>query len=205
MRFLNAFKKKPKAPPVPIPKAEPLIPPPPSPSVHEELPGFPKFEAKVDQTPELPSLSPELAPPSFAVPKPPTGSQAKLDENLPNLSPYELEHEKPIEPHVEQKVIQKIFEGPAPKEIVVEHEEVIPKAHEPPVHGPIYVSIDDYKKILRNVADIKKSMSGLNVAIAEIRELKTKEATAFRSWQKVLDDMKKKFLFVDLSLFETKG
>ena len=202
MRVFNIFKKKPKA--QASPKAEPVIPAPPHATAHEELPSFPKFEAKVDTTPDLPSLSPELVPP-VNIPRPPrvnTFEQPQPDDNIPNISPYELDPKIPTH-HEEKPAIQAVISEPAPVEIKP-HEE--PKKEVPePAKGPIYIGIDDYKVLLSNISEIKKSTGALNQAIANIKEVKTKESSTYRSWQRELDDMKKKFSFVDKSLFEKEG
>lgn len=199
MRIFNAFKKKPKAPLVAPPPASGLQgPPPPLPPqkiATEELPDFPKYQPKEDKTPELPSLTHE-PPKRVEVPKPPRVEPVQHHKEIPDIAHFEAPKHEVM--HVDT----------APKQVVPEvYHEVVPKPEVPAqaIEGPLYIDIGDYKQILSNVFDIKKSLSGLNTSVASIKELKTKENTAFNSWYRVLNDIKKKCLYVDQTLFESKG
>lgn len=222
MGIFDVFKKKQRAPWIePDSKQELFIPPPPSPAergMSKELPGFPKYEVREDKTPHLPSFSPDSKQPetSTIIPKLSKVESASkplnLEEKFPEISPYALEPEQ-IQKRVEVKrpvsekktFVESIFEEKPHYENVVG--EVRRSLHEPEsfVKKPIFVNINDYKVLLEDVLDIRKSLNGLKISVAKIDSIKEKEDTEYKNWQKILDDMKKKFLFVDEILFESKG
>ena len=224
MGIFDVFKRKAEAPLGDIALEKDLgLPPPPPPAppskpVSKELPSFPKFTAKEDKTPRLPPLSPENMPAKkeIRVPRPPRigsiSKQLRLEKEHPNISPYELEPKPKVERFEAPK--QRLEEKPILKRVVVEQphykkvvSEVRRELHRPEsfVKKPIFVNVEDYRTLLGNISEVRKSLSGLKVSITKIENLKSKEDTEYKKWQRILDDMKKKFLFVDESLFKPKG
>ncbi len=223
MGIFDAFKRKPRAPLVDSALKEELkIPPPPPPpsarGVSKELPAFPMFPEQEDKTPELPPLGPEIkqAKREPQIPLPPEHESIlefpQLEDKYPDISPYELEQKPSLrvgiapKPVFEKKTIVKRVEEEHPvyrKEV----SEVGRAIYKPEsfVKKPIFVNVDDYKVLLGDISEIKNSLGGLNLSVAKIKNLKDKEDTEFKNWQLALEDMKKKFLFVDELLFESKG
>lgn len=224
MGIFDAFKKKPTAPLGELGLKDELgIPPPPPPpitGVSKELPAFPKFKTEEDKTPHLPPLSFDVKhiEKTSEVPKPPWVESIleppELEKKFPNISPFELEPEpslKEVEtkkPELEKKALSKdeetLEEYPHYEEEVGEVKRALHKP-EDFVNKPIFADIYDYKVVLKNTVDIKNSLNGLNLSITKTKDLEDKEEIEFKNWQLILDDMRKKFLFVDESLFESKG
>ena len=227
MGIFDKFKSKPKAPLAEPDSGLDMnvdLPPPPPIKDKMEIPSFPKFSTKSDYVPELPKLSeePSLSQEEIEIPLPPQAeitTESNIDHTqMPDISPIGLDEpimelEKPmIEP--EQPDFGPIIKRDIPKKTPIEPEiEIIdiakpaPEEFSPAQHiiesgeKEIYIEIRDYKDVLDEIATIRKSLSGLNVATIGMKELKDKENTAYNSWQKNLEEMKKKFLFIDNSLF----
>ena len=224
MGIFNAFKKKPTAPLGELGLKDELgIPPPPLPpvtGVSKELPAFPKFKTDEDKTPHLPPLGFDVKriEKTTEVPKPPWVESilepSELEKRFQNISPFELEPEpslkevEALKPELEKKLTPKdketLEEYPHYGRVVSEVKRALHKP-EDFVKKPIFVDIDDYNVVLKDSVDIKNSLNGLNLSITKTKDLDDKEEIEFKNWQLMLDDMRKKFLFVDESLFESKG
>ncbi|MFP4119255.1 MAG: hypothetical protein ACLFTH_04340 [Candidatus Woesearchaeota archaeon] len=71
--------------------------------------------------------------------------------------------------------------------------------------SPVFIKIDEYRKVLDLVDDLKKKTGEVRSTINEIKELRDKEEETLQFWQQKIDDVDKKILFVDQTLFEPES
>lgn len=208
-----------------------LPPPPPIKNSMEipSFPKFSTEAEYVPELPKL-SSDPSLNKGEIDIPLPPQAEIIKepvIEETkFPDISPFGMEpfiQEKPEVSEDENSLssdkpkldFEPIIKQQIKKKNVVESElsiidytqKEIPEEFSPIQHlreseeKEIYIEMEEYQKVLAEISNIRKSLNGLNIATTSIKELKDKETTAYNSWQKLLDEMKKKFLFIDHSLF----
>ncbi|MGM5480918.1 MAG: hypothetical protein ACQESE_00760 [Nanobdellota archaeon] len=71
--------------------------------------------------------------------------------------------------------------------------------------SPVFIKIDDYRKVLDLVDNLKKKTSEVRSTIGEIKELRAKEQDALDFWEQNIDEVDKKILYVDQTLFEPES
>jgi hypothetical protein len=154
------------------------------------LPGLPDLEEEVNKEAsdlELPELElPELDEPI---------EKDKEDEDredpdileFPDLSsaPFDEESEQMIEETAEELLGRRAHKFLEEK-------------------GPLFVNITGFKELLGEVDDIKKSLKKGMSALNNVMELKDLEDSKMMKWQKSLEDMERKLMYVDKILFETE-
>ena len=67
---------------------------------------------------------------------------------------------------------------------------------------PVFVKITEYRKVLDLVDNLKTKLGDVRSTIAEIKDLREQESDALNYWESNIDDIEKKVMFVDQTLFE---
>lgn len=98
-----------------------------------------------------------------------------------------------------------------PAEQPVHHEE-FRELHEPdkkalvPSHvdtnKPKFIDINDFRSILSNIGYIKGKLKESSDVLERLNDTKLEEDKAFEKWRLELEDVQRKMLFIDKSLFE---
>ncbi|MEA3515222.1 MAG: hypothetical protein U9R34_07105 [Nanoarchaeota archaeon] len=70
---------------------------------------------------------------------------------------------------------------------------------------PIFIKIDQYKDVLDILHLAKSKIREARVLIEKINELKNTEDTEIKTWQNSLDEVEKRVMFIDKSLFEPES
>ncbi|MBL7054883.1 hypothetical protein ISS05_03945 [Candidatus Woesearchaeota archaeon] len=190
-----------------MPIDESLDIPPPLPSVNEfpdykfgeKLPkgGFPAFEFKEDNPmpaaeeifPELPKENePELRIPSFPemedtpkfMPKPPIKESTNYLPKEKLIKPEEHGLRKPFEEHkeaVKKRIVRK---------------------------GPLYIKLEKFKEVVGDVNLIKKDLKKSGELLDGVISLKEEKAQDFEKWHIMVEDIQKKIVFIEKTLFKGK-
>ncbi len=71
--------------------------------------------------------------------------------------------------------------------------------------APIFIKIDQYKDVLDILHLAKSKIREARVLIEKINELKNAEDTEIKTWQNSLDEVEKRVMFIDKSLFEPES
>lgn len=71
--------------------------------------------------------------------------------------------------------------------------------------SPVFVKIDDYQNVLGLVEDLKKKKSQVKETISKVNELREKERETLEFWEQKLEDVDKKILYLDQTLFEPES
>ncbi|MCK5026453.1 MAG: hypothetical protein KAS15_07700 [Nanoarchaeota archaeon] len=71
--------------------------------------------------------------------------------------------------------------------------------------APIFIKIDQYKDVLDILHLAKSKIRDARVLIEKINELKNAEDTEIKTWQNSLDEVEKRVMFIDKSLFEPES
>ena len=67
---------------------------------------------------------------------------------------------------------------------------------------PIFVEVDDYRKVLDYVAGIKTDIKDSENILTRLQDIKTSKEKEFEKWRNFLEDVERKLLYVDKTLFE---
>jgi hypothetical protein len=84
----------------------------------------------------------------------------------------------------------------SPEEKPTEETEVKPR------EGPIYLKIDRYKDVLREISKIKADFEKSEDILSSMVEIKTREDRELENWKHGLEGIRKKLTFIDATLFE---
>ena len=68
--------------------------------------------------------------------------------------------------------------------------------------SPVFIKIDDYRKVLDSIDDLKKQISIIRKTIDDIHKVREEEQNELSSWSEKVDDIEQKILSVDKVLFE---
>ena len=68
--------------------------------------------------------------------------------------------------------------------------------------APVFIKLDNYKKILSSVDDVKKRIVEVNKTIQEIEDLRLTEANELNQWKANIAEISEEISFVDKALFE---
>jgi len=71
--------------------------------------------------------------------------------------------------------------------------------------APIFIKIDQYKDVLDILHLAKSKIREARVLIEKINELKNAEDTEIKTWQNSLDEVEKRVMFIDKSLFKPES
>jgi hypothetical protein len=66
---------------------------------------------------------------------------------------------------------------------------------------PIFVKIDEYKDILDTINMIKTKIREAKETLDEIHEIKTKEDNEIDQWKMNIEEVERRMLFIDKTLF----
>ncbi|MBW2970620.1 hypothetical protein KY320_00505 [Candidatus Woesearchaeota archaeon] len=189
------------------------VPPPPPLPGNTKKEMLPKFSFEPSQPEQA------VAPPVFEqhpiIPSPIKPSEQEIDfsEIEPfNDESYEIPTYtgKPKVPATPQPTTAPIHF--APEHILHQPAEAVRKPEEPeskPIsymsQGELFVNASYYQHILNEMDEVSYKIRLLDSTTNKIDELRTTEGEIFKDWQSCLEEMRKKLVFVDAVLFESKG
>ena len=70
---------------------------------------------------------------------------------------------------------------------------------------PVFVKIDDYKKLLSEMDAIKTKISSIKKIITQIESLREQEAKELALWIDNIDSVEKEITIIDQTLFEPEN
>ena len=146
------------------------------PPLDAELPEMGRMPGNEPFLPESPDMPPPEFPEAPPLPK-------ELETEAP--PPEELEEEKP-----EDVIEEESFETPSekPKRRVAE--------------GPLYIKIDKYRAVLKEINKIKADFEKSENVLSSMVEIKASEDKELESWKHGLEEIRKKLSFIDGTIFE---
>lgn len=150
----------------------------------QKKPMLPAREIKPNK-PEFPVIQkedviPDRIPPLENIPEPPV-FRAEKEKSKKEFS--ELMQERPM---------MKTFLRPEPEK---------PKIRE--LKGPLFVKTDNFRKIIEDIEEIKIKFKGEEETFLKFIGLKETQDKKFEEFRDQLEDVQRKLLFIDRSVFET--
>lgn len=179
LKFLKSTKKKPK---FDFPKADLDSPPAPP-----EVPRFPASES-IDMPPEMPQ---DIGMKMDDVPMPeiPSGME------MPDMN----------EPIVAEPTADELIEEPTEPFTMANTEfEEAPTYEEPRklnVDEPIFVEVQHYKALMDEISTVKNRLKESADVLQKVADLKESQEADFEKWHNTLQDIQRKLIFVDKTLF----
>lgn len=163
----------------------------------ESMPEFPSFP-EMEENP-MPPISPITAVPQIPVPEPSIvaeRSESDLGERgtMPEpQAPEEYqapEEEHPLSPEAYPKIGRRIFE----------HERRVMR--ERPRAKTIYVKVDNFKAMLGTINIVRSDLRKSDEALTKLESIKNGKDKSFDKVKSSLDDLQKKLIFIDKTLFK---
>lgn len=71
--------------------------------------------------------------------------------------------------------------------------------------SPLFVKVEEYKEILDVVDKIKERINSAHQTVAEIKDIRDREAQAISDWEDLLSQFENKVFDVDSLLFEPEN
>ncbi len=68
--------------------------------------------------------------------------------------------------------------------------------------GPLYINLSGYKAVMVTVDDIRDNLKQSNDHLDTINSLKNRQDSALEAWHSSLENIQRKMIFIDRSLFE---
>jgi outer membrane biosynthesis protein TonB len=139
-----------------------------------------------------------------ALPKPPqlmpVGEQQipEVPEitDVPDSIP-ELELPEPPIEHEEQQG--------QPEQVITQPEHVVEQAEEPrekPLTGPVFLRMEQFREAMKGLHRSKEALRSANTHFDNITSIKNDQDKLFESLRLIVEDMERKLLYVDKTLFE---
>lgn len=157
-----------------------------------EVPPMPPVEPQkpIEELRDIETQSPiEMPKPLFEMEKP-EGFMPSTKEEIPKPSPI-------LKPDIDKPYhgFEKGFERAALREEkdVLTHKEA---------KGPIYIRVDRFREILEGISTIKNDLKKGDAALVRMDEIDVNSDKKFEKWKNAMEDMQKKFIFIDKTIFK---
>lgn len=85
---------------------------------------------------------------------------------------------------------------------MVETPELKPKPSK--IEKPIFVSVTHYRKVLGDITNIQLECENCSIIIDSVSSVRNQQDTSYNNWRSKMEDLQRKFLFMDKTLFEKK-
>ncbi|NQU79205.1 hypothetical protein HQ545_05560 [Candidatus Woesearchaeota archaeon] len=157
-----------------------------------------KTEPKLQKLPDFPTPSqlPELTAAKFQPTQfPDVPSPDMVPDTIP---PLEGVPEPPK--YREEKTPKEIIAESAP--VTLPEHTLRPAPKQRDANGPRFIKTDDFRQVLEQIEDIKSKFKEEDDILFRITEIKNAQDSKFEDFRQSLEDMQRKLLFVDRSLFE---
>ncbi len=135
------------------------------------------------------------------LPPPPAPPKAPIEE-IPPIRPGEL---PPLPPPPQEFPLPEFPPIPAPEEAPQEPLPAVPVTPERPevtaevrpLPRQLFVSLDDYKKVMQDTNTIRAKLIETEAAIRRLAELRTEEEHVVEKWSRELSEVERKLARVD--------
>lgn len=190
-------------PPLPVSSKDKLPP-------MQKLDVEPSSKHKEKDLLEKANLSfPDLEPPKKPeipeeMPKLPVSKPPEISEEMPK-SPEFPRFEEKVKPLPSQKLTPPPHRARHPisqMERATIREEKHVLMHETTPSKPIYLEVENFKEIKRSATLIKNDLRNADEILVKLQDIKENKDKKFNKWQKTMEDIQKKMIFMDKTLFE---
>ena len=83
-----------------------------------------------------------------------------------------------------------------------EKENIIERRTHKSYDKPIFVEVNDYKQILDYINEIKNNIKKSDNILTTLQDIKSAKEKEFEKWHNVLEDIQRKLIYIDNTLFE---
>jgi len=175
----------------------------------------PKIPPQMQQPDEPLELPPLEEPPTEEPEKPISEFKLPQLEPLEPQEPLELKEAMPNKPLFGTKKFEPEIPKPVPdidieparkhyqkieKAAIREEKDVL--AHKTEIKGPIYVKVDRFRKILTGISVTKSDLKMIDESVVKLNKVDEERDKEFEKWKSAMQDMQKKFIFIDKTIFK---
>ena len=195
------------------------VPPMPPTGLKDEFPPMPKLELIREESEEVPAESepyyePEENAPSFGTKLKGQEMEEQIEEPIPfgeipkppEMPSFEKKtklqtpaFKKPAAPEISKK--PKIFPADRLERAAVKEERKILR-HETAPSRTIFVEVEKFREIRGHIRIIKEDLRNSDEALLRLQDMKEIKDKEFDKWQKAVEDLQKKMIFMDKTLFK---
>ena len=174
----------------------------------KELPefDFPEFEEKISapepseenvQFPEFPEIKEEPLPPIGPV---------RVSSQIPEQMPQQAAQQQAFAPQMEMRQESSAQEIPKPQEAYQKIERRLFRQEREisrmPAEKTIYLKVDKFKAMLSGINTIRSDIRKSEEALIKLENIKDTKDKSFDKVKYALEDLQKKLIFIDKTLFE---
>ncbi len=180
------------------------IPSPPSPTspTASDFPDFPNYsdeQQKVVLPPVLGEEKPELPEQESAGEK-----FGELDSSWKEFAKLGAEPETEVKAEAPAAAVPEV-KARVQKEVKAEERKAEPKPIKPMTESPLFIEVDTYSTFLDEISRLRIKLQLLDGIVTKIDNMREKEETELNKWHQNIDDIRKKLLFIDDAIFESRG
>lgn len=165
------------------------------PETPDELPSFEELRGK-----ELPPLPPPaklgIAMPKPEVPHPPTIQKPEIQHppipQIPKREPVSIPHD----------IKSQLFKRYEQEQYEEEKEEITELEKRDYTGKPLYILISQYKHVLAEVNEARNILKTAEENVMNLNTIKNKTDKEFGAWRQAVEDMQRRIIFIDKTLFE---
>lgn len=176
-----------------------------------DLPPVPPPLEDFDQPPsfDFPDLDkeklPEAEEPSFEFPE--AEPQADIPEEMPEFSIPEEEMPASIFPSIsapsETAVPEQISEEPELLETTPKIEKSLYQERRIlPTRREVYVNVNQFRAVVSDINEIRRDLRSSDEALIKLESIKTAKEKSFEKVKSQFDDLQKKLIFIDKTIFK---
>ena len=193
---------------------------------------FSGFDEKMQEFPEFPDLKEEKLseePPNFDFPElEEKMPELEQDDSMPELPSFPEIEEGPMQPIAPIRVPEQMPSMPeqmpeaeekeiAQEETKIEPSETYPRTgrrlfehekrlfRERPKAKTIYIKVENFKAMLGSINMVRGDLRSSEEALMKLENIKSSKDKSFDKIKSSLDDLQKKLIFVDKTLFKGDG
>lgn len=164
---------------------------------------FFKFGKKKEQFPSFSDLD---------IPPPPLPSEADIPQpiaeedhppsELPEIKPSEFENMPHFEEFPELPPIESVPEEKEPELTLAQKEEMRGELEAKEITQPIFVKSSQFKNVLFEINSIREKLKESETILSDLEDIKEDRESQFKKWNSQLEDIQKKLMLMDKTLFK---
>jgi hypothetical protein len=167
-----------------------------------------KIEMQMPEPPEMEMNEPALsARPEFpSIPQVPSTAEDVVPDRIPPLEgmpePPTFRPEELGTPAREESPVRRIEPEQLPHAFIAPEEPLFHKRRLP--QGPMFIRTDQFKSALENIEMIRSKFSEEDNLFFRVNDVKSAQDQKYEMLRQSLEDVQRKLLFIDKSLFEAR-
>ncbi|MDO8740287.1 MAG: hypothetical protein Q7J54_01790 [Candidatus Woesearchaeota archaeon] len=165
---------------------------------------FFKFGKKKEQFPSFSDLDipPPPLPSEAEIPPMQIAEEAHPPSELPEIKPSEFENLPVFEEFPELPPIESVPEEKEPELTRFQKEDMRAELEAKDITEPIFVKSSQFKNVLFEINSIREKLKESETILSDLEDIKDDRESQFKKWNSQLEDIQKKLMLMDKTLFK---